>query len=182
MKYFALICVTLWSVAAFPLTARANPVGDGTGPKVVADWTLRCSTTLCAASAGLVTVRCEGTSLTVHTLADFRVQHWHNRTAHPIRVGSNLDLFEQETLLSGGQLALINPNEPTVEAVDGVSLWGFPEVLRQMQQSTACRLKANPMGYRALMDDHQHTGRDQLVPFTKPQVEFAVRAQSAATR
>ena len=176
MKLLLPLIVILTSSHVFAQTTDAVVRG---APVSSDGWLLTCGQDQCNATSGLVSIVCRGAEFSLHTLADFEVQHWHNRTAQPLKVGTPLDAFERETLFSGGQLVLIDPLDPTVAGIAGTSLDGLSKLLSQTGNAPACDLETNPMGYRALLDDPAYAGQDQLVPFTKPQVEFAVRAQTA---
>jgi len=80
--------------------------------------------------------------------------------------------------MSGGQLVVVLRNMASVEEVSGVSLNGFEAILSSMNDQLDCVRTTGPLGYQATVDDRRFDDAEQLVPFTKPQIEFAVRAQS----
>ena len=165
--------------------ATAGGSTESSGPKVVrsggTEWQVFCRLNACAANAGELWVVCREGNLYLIGFRDFEVQHWHNRSVQPLPIAEPLDDFQIATLMARGELILTNEEAVHFNRDAPISTRGFEKVLHLMAATVSCLPEEGQMTYRALVDGQSGGNQNQQVPFTKPQVEIAIRAHEANT-
>ena len=142
-------------------------------------WAVGCTGTICQAWSGWVTIRFDDDGFSIDPVAGQRVFHVHNRFAQPLETGRRLDLFAVETLKSSGRLVAIDNGDASIVELEGVSTGGLAAALDYMSANLPGAAPNPYVDYRAVEEDRFTTqSPPRLLPFTKPQIEFAIRAQT----
>ena len=142
-------------------------------------WAVGCTGTICQAWNGWVTIRFENDGFSIDPVDGRRLLHVHNRFAQPLETDRRLDLFAVETLKSSGRFVAIDSGDASIIELEGVSIGGLAGALDYMSANLLGAAPNPYIDYRAVEEDRfTSQSTPQLLPFTKPQIEFALRAQT----
>jgi hypothetical protein len=141
-------------------------------------WSVRCSEGGCDARGGLIVLHLDENGLSIDSDLDGEISVWHNRTAQPLHKDQPLAQFERATLLSSKNVVVTDSHAPSIEVPSQLSTDGIKVVLLFMELWQGLETVETPTSHLALSDGQNASAPAQLVPFTKPQIEFAIRSQT----
>ena len=151
--------------------------GHGIFRTNTSQWLVFCEDGICDAHTENFGLHLDDTGLTIESHLPGIITIWKNRTSQSLRSSVPLEFFERATLLSGGDLVIVQTNLASIENPTRYSIDGIETILRYMEISRGDVALESPISHLELLNDQHSLAPPQLVPFTKPQIEFAIRAQ-----
>lgn len=140
-------------------------------------WVVRCSVRSCVARSDSLFLVVDASGVSVDTDLTGNISVWQNRTSQPLPKGRPLALFERDTLLAAKSIVLTDPNAASIVEPFTLSVAGVGVVVAYMEMWLSREIIETPTRYLALAEGRNIADPSRLVPFTKPQIEFAIRSQ-----
>ncbi len=141
-------------------------------------WSVACSVVLCTATSDWLTLRARQDGISIASVEQGTVIHYNNRTSLTLQTDKLLDPYELATLVSRGYITRLKDEDATIGALGGIAAEGLHVVLEFMVGVVSPGSGSELVDWRALEGARRTGAAPQLMPFTKPQIEFAVRAQT----
>ena len=177
-----LFCAT--PVAGEQLSGRVGDVayvmsdsGQGVFQAGATQWAVFCTNDGCDAHAPHIDLHVDTNGLTVGSDQIGRIFIWDHRIAQPLPRQTPLAPYERAMLLSGGGFVVTDAETASIDQPDRIPIDGISVVVNFMELQQGLDTAATPTSYLALTDGHNTAEVSHLVPNTKPQIEFAIRAQ-----
>lgn len=139
------------------------------------EWDVVCAAGSCRAVSGPISVVLDQTGWHLETASQGAVFHWRARVRRAIPIQKPLNQLELQSLEAGGALQV-------AQQATRLDMTGFHVVALYMRTISGVLgqpVVADTLSHHKIAQDYQQSAVAQLVPFTKPQIEFAIRAQTS---